>query len=408
MDSFVARQPIFDSDLNVYAYELLYRSSRVKNSFDFNTNLDLASSKVIMDSFHDIGLEKITGGKKAFVNFTSHLLEINAATLFPNQTLIIEVMENIAPTADVLENLKKLRGMGYKIALDRYEYFPDNCSLLDVADIIKIDFMSLDTDRIKNTIAHVDLRRTKLLAERVESQRDFEFAKSIGFTMFQGYFFETPSIISGKGIDPMKMNCIKLTQLVWQKNGDLNYKKLADIIKQDLALSYKILRLVNTMHYEQRHEITDIKQALVILGEKDIRKWVSLIAMAGYVKGRPDELMRKSLVRARFMELYAIKRGMPQNDSDMMFLTGMFSLLDVILQRPMQELLFKLSIPEKVESALTTEKGEAADLLNYLRVSGKGDWDAAAKIYARFPQPVPDLQKLHFEAIEWCNTVMNT
>ena len=404
MRNFIARQPVFDMHMDVYAYELLYRHDDINNFFNEDVGEDQASSETIMESFQGMGIEKITNGRRAFVNFTFNLIEQDVATLFPKEFLIIEVLENVAPSPSVVQKIRNLKQMGYMIALDDFAaYSPDFRELIELADIIKIDFLQLTLPAITEIVSCFDLTRVKLLAEKVETLESYEAAKELGFTLFQGFFFSKPVIISGRRMDPLKINYIPLVRRVNQE--ELDFPRLAKVIRRDVALSYKMLKLVNSSSYGQRGEIKDIQDALVLLGEEEIRKWISRVAMTGCGDGKPDELIHESMIRARFMEVFGTQYGMAQ-DVEVLFLTGLFSLIDAVMELPMKEVMASLCVPEVVEEALVYGRGKAADLLRVFCAYEQGDWEESAKLCEAFNVPGGRLPELYVDAVRWCDEMM--
>ena len=404
MKNFIARQPIFDMHMDVYAYELLYRRDDTHNFFDDDgVGKDQATSETVMESFQGVGLEKITGGRRAFINFTFNLIEQDVATLFPKEHLIIEVLEDTPPSLSVVEKLRALKEMGYLIVLGHQAFRDDRRALLELADIIKIDFLALSAQEIRDMLGRFDLRGVRLLAEKVETLDMFETSKSLGFTFFQGYFFAKPIIVSTRRMDPLRINYLQLVRRVNQE--ELDFTRLAKVIRRDVALSYKMLKLVNSTYYGRRSEIMDIKHALVILGEKEIRKWISLVAMVGCSEKKPDELIRESMMRARFMEIFGMQYGMAQ-DIEALFLTGLFSLIDVVMETPMDELIASLSVPEAVEEALVCGKGKAAELLRVICTYEQGDWEESARLCEALQVPSGRLPELYMDAVRWCNEML--
>ncbi len=397
MDSFIARQPIFDKTMKVYAYELLYRSNESDNYFSASDSADHASSRIMMDTFSDIGIEKITGGKLAFVNFTENLLEQNIATLFPKKTLVVEVLETVTPGPEVLEQLRALKADGYRIALDDFEYGPQFKDFVALANIIKIDFLAQSLEEIRSDIAKFPKKGITLLAEKVENNEMYEAAKEMGFELFQGYFFEKPVILTGRSVDPLKISYLQLMRSVWER--ELDFEEVAKVIKRDVALSYKLLRLVNSVHYARRREIKDIMHAMVMLGEAEVRKWVSLIVMVGCGDNKPDELIRGSMLRAFFMEDLGKRMHLRREQADVLFLTGLFSLIDVMMDTSMEDVMSRLSVPVEVEEALVGEEGMAGEMLHMVRAYEQGRWDESQAIFGKYAVKDATLPELYLEAV---------
>lgn len=370
MDIFLARQPIFNTKQNAYAYEILYRSGYI-NSFS-GIEADEASSKVIIDTFQTFGIKNLTNGKPAFINFSENLIKEQIATLFPNDILVVEVLETVNPDENIIEKCKSLKKWGYTIALDDFVYKPEYEALLDFADIIKIDFVNSKRADIEKIITSLKNRHIVFLAEKVETHEEFEYAKRLGFTLFQGFFFSRPEILTTSRLSPLKVNYLQLVSKVNQV--EINFDEIAEIISRDLSLTYNLLMLVNSAAFGLRKKINFVKQAIVIIGEKNIRKWVTLIALIGMGEDKPDEVVRLSLIRARFAELISHITKF-KNRSDDLFLTGLFSLLDVILDRPLSETLNDVNAPHDVRDALLNKSGEFGSIYKIILLYEKGQWE---------------------------------
>lgn len=370
MDVFLARQPIFNSSQNAHAYEILYRSGYT-NSFS-GVEADEASSKVIIDTFQSFGIKNLTSGKPAFINFSENLIKEQIAMLFPNDTLVIEVLETVNPDESIIEKCKLLKKRGYTIALDDFVYKPEYEALIDFADIIKIDFIVSSRSEIEKTVSRLKNRPLVFLAEKVETHEEFEYAKKLGFSLFQGFFFSRPEILTTSRLSPLKANYLQLVSKVNQL--EINFDEIAVIISRDLSLTYNLLRLVNSAAFGLRKKINSVKHAIVIIGEKDIKKWVTLIALIGMGQDKPDEVVRLSLIRARFAELIS-QMTKYKNRSDDLFLTGLFSLLDVVLNKPLSEILKDVNAPQDVKNALLNKSGDFGSIYKIILFYEKGLWE---------------------------------
>ncbi|GHU60357.1 hypothetical protein FACS1894171_1480 [Clostridia bacterium] len=403
MNFFVARQPIFDSKMRVYAYELLYRSAQYTNSFNEELNPDMASSEIMIESFLSMGIDKLTGDKRAFVNFTEALLKQNVATLFPKQSLVVELLETIDPTDEVIEASKLLKRNGYTLALDDFVLSEEYMPLVEIADIIKIDFLLSSLEEIKEIIARVDTKKTRLLAEKIETQEMFDLAKELGFAYFQGYFFSRPVILSDRKLSPLKFNYLNLMRYV--NRPEMDFGRVASAIRHDMSLSYKLLRLVNSAYFGFRNEIKDIKHALSILGTNEIKKWVSLISMMGIQDGKPDEIIRMSMIRARFLELMGAEINLGAS-SENLYLTGLFSLIDVITEHPKEEILEQLYLPDIITKTLLENTGSIARALELIVHYERGCWDEAMKLATSFGIGGEYVIRYYFNSVTWCNSLI--
>jgi EAL and modified HD-GYP domain-containing signal transduction protein len=404
MESFVARQPIFDKQNEVYAYELLYRKDRVKNAYDENVDADQASTRTIINGFVEIGLEKLTNGRKAFVNFTEKLLLDNIPALLPPQYLVVEVLENIKPTPEVLQACTKLKRAGFKIALDDFIICDENLVFLDYADIIKVDFITTSLEDIVNFIKYLrekkrdPSRPLQLLAEKIESNEMYDIAVRMGFHYFQGYFFSKPVIVAGRSINPMAINRLRLMQISMKPNFE--FQELADVIRQDVALSFRLLKLVNSAYFAFSAVVGNIQQALVILGSIEVKKWVGLMCLMEVNPDKTIEITRMSLVRARFLELLAPKVGKAA-DSEDLYLMGMFSLMDVMMDSPMDEILAQMNLDDAVTKPLLEQSGDFYEMLRIIEEYERGEFDTAVERAKRFGLDEGDLMHSYVESLQW-------
>lgn len=399
----VASQPIFNTKTEIFGYELLYRAGSDSTSFDA-LDPDKATKDVLVTAFSDIGIEEITGGKKAFVNFTADLVLDEVPFMLSNNILIVELLENIAPTAEVLKACGKLKEKGYLIALDDFVYSEAYEPLLDLADIVKIDFLSTDKNQIERLIRKVNKGRRKiLLAEKVETYEELEFAKSMGFTLFQGFFFCRPKITSSKSIDTLKIS--KLMLLKYIADPNVSFYDLANVIKRDVVLSYRLLKIVNSAYYGLKYSVTGILHALTILGLDEIRRWVSLIILSEIKTSKPNELIRTALVRGMFMEKLAVQLK-KRKQRDEYFMVGLFSLAEAIMDSPMESILKQSHLSPEISAPLSTGQGHLADLLNVVINIEMARWDETRAIADRYGITMRTVSKLYIDSMVGANRLM--
>lgn len=401
MDVFLARQPIFDVNHSIYGYEILYRSGGADNYFDPNTDENFASSQVIVDTFQSFGLENITNLKPAFINFPTDLVEQGIATLFPKEYLVVELLESIRVTPRLVQKCKELAKAGYLIALDDFVYHPRFEPLLDLVNIIKVDFLKSSSSQILQVKEKVKGRNIVLLAEKIETWEDFRLAEQLGFTMFQGYYFSKPEMLTTSRLSPLEINHFRLVSKV---NEDvIDFKAIADIISHDVSLTYNLLKLVNSAAFGMRQRITSVQQALVVLGEIEMKKWLTLIAFQGLSMSKSAAPISMSLIRARFGETLA-KQTLFINDKDEIFLVGLFSLLDVLLQRPMWQILEEINAPTAIRDAILYCKGPYATIYRAVLSYEKGEWDSVERATKELGLGSRVLTDAYIEAVEWQRT----
>ena len=404
MDTFVARQPIFDTQNDVYAYELLYRKDAARNFFDTASDPDQASKHTLINSFMDIGLDKLTGGRKAFVNFTEHLLLDGIPELLSPELLTVEILENIVPTPEILDACARIKRSGFQIALDDFVFSELNHAFFDYADIIKVDFLLTPLSDIADLVKILCDRQAskkqpiRLLAEKIENKDVFNTALEMGFEYFQGYYFSKPVIVAGRSLSPTTINRMRLLQLSVKK--DFCFDDVADVIKQDVALSYRLLQFVNSANFGFRKVISNIQQALVVLGTAEVRKWMALICLIELNQDKTPELTRMSLIRARFLELIAPFTG-NERRTETFYLLGMFSLMDAIMEMPMTEVFSQIHVEESVSDPLISRSGGDYELLRLIELYEHGDFETATAQAEALSLPKNKLAEAYLEAVQW-------
>jgi c-di-GMP-related signal transduction protein len=370
MEIFVARQPIFDKRNKVFGYELLYRSS-LTNSYHHN-NGDQATISVIMNSFAVIGMDVLTGGSKAFINFTKNLLGSNIASVLPPELVVIEVLEDVEVSPEVIAACKRLKQRGFLLALDDFVLKNDLKPLIEFADIIKVDFMKTASSERRVLLREIASDQVKFLAEKVETMADYQEALRLGYKYFQGYFFSRPMVMSGRDIPDYKLTYLRIMQEI--NRPEFDFEQLENIIKHNVSISYKLLRLINSVFFGLHSQVNSIRNALVLLGVKEIKKWVTLIALRGMAEDKPNELVITALIRAHLCEALADKVGIADRKPDL-FLLGMFSLIDALLDRSMEESLRGIPVAEEIRGALLGEANNLRKVLDLVIFYEKGDWD---------------------------------
>ncbi|MCL2496211.1 MAG: HDOD domain-containing protein, partial [Clostridiales bacterium] len=359
--------------------------------------------RVVMESFYTIGLTSMTGGKPAFINFTSTILLENIAILFPKEQLVIELLEDIEPTAEIVNACRDLCHNGYTLALDDFVYRRELEPLIQLCKIIKFDFLAMPLPQVSDTLKQINIAGKLLLAEKIESVEMFQKAADMGFKLFQGYFFCKPVTLASKSITPLKAHYALLLREA-NEGPYMNFRKLANIILGDVALSYKLLRMVNSAYYALPTEVVDIMYALTILGTEDIRKWIFLMAIMDMCSDKPDELIRMSMIRGRFMEQIKQYCRLPYS-SESIFLTGLFSLLDVMMEQPMHTALNNMPLASEVLKTLVEHEGPLFDLLRLVISLEQGAWDEADKLSSLFSLSSKQVANEYLEAVKWCNEI---
>lgn len=402
MEHFIARQPIFDKHGKVYAYELLFRSG-LHNYFDAADH-DQAAASVIANSSLLFGLNEMSGGALVFINCTHKVLVEDFMTVLPKEQAVVEVLETVTPDAEIIAACQRLKRQGYILALDDFVYHDNYEPLLDLADIIKVDFLESDVEEQARLAKVMIPRGIKMLAEKVETHEVYEEAKKMGYQLFQGYFFSKPVIISRKDIPTNKIQFLRILKDIYAE--DIDFQKLAKTIQSEVSLSYKLLKLINSAAFALRHKVTNILQALSLLGIREIRNWVSLLSVSAMADDKPAELVVSSLVRAKFCEQLSGSCGLSSRDTDL-FLLGLFSLLDVIMSRPLSEILQEITIEDDIRDALIGEEGTMRTILDLIIAIEKADWDQVSSLSAQLNIDEQPLNEAYMDAIQWAHKIYN-
>lgn len=351
MDVFVARQPIFDQDKQLFAYELLFRSgtSNVFPEIDGET----ATSNLLSSSFFTVGIERISAGKRVFINFTEELLRQGTAEMFPAEKIIVEVLENVTPSAEVIDSCRRLIDHGYTLALDDFVYYQNLEPLIELAEIIKIDFRLTSTEDIERIVHDLRSCNCRLLAEKIETYQEFEQALAMGFSYFQGYFFAKPEVLRNKDLPSSHLTVMKLICEI--NRVELDIDKLDHLINQDVSLSYKLMNYLNSSHFLREKPLSSTREAIISLGVAGVRTFISLIAAGSLAAEKPQELIKTSIIRARFLEQIGVELELNGQD---FFMLGLFSLLDAMLDNSMAAVLEKLPLANEVREALIHHRGQ--------------------------------------------------
>lgn len=396
VDTFIARQPIFDRNEKVYAYELLFRSS-LQNMFT-SPDPDKATSNVIVDAFFLRGIESITGGKRAFINATRDVLVKEYMTLLPKDLSVVEVLETVDPDAEVIEACRKLKKAGYLLALDDFIFEERFRPLVEIADIIKVDVLASGAAERQALIQEFGPHGIRFLAEKVETREMFQEVLDLGYSYFQGYFFSKPVVVAGKDIPGFKLNYLQILREIHQP--ELDFGQIENIIKREMSLSYKLLRYINSAFFSWASKVDSLKRALVLLGEREVKKWISLVALANMGNDKPEELVVQAIVRAKFCESLAPKVGMARRSQDL-FLMGMFSLVDAIVDQPLPDILRGMPLNEDIKAALVGEDNPLRHVYECALAYEKGDWDMLTQRASQLGLNEAEIPQLFLEAVNW-------
>ena len=401
VDVFVARQPIFHRDLQVYGYELLYRGGQ-ENAFD-GTRSDVATARVIANFVLTIGTDQLLNGKPAFLNFDATLLTLEYAALLPAHSAVVEIRENTSPNTDILALCGLLKGRGCSFALDDVSSIEQVAPWRGIVDIVKVDFPKTNEAMRARILAACKESKIRTVAEKVETQTDFELAAGQGYDYFQGFFFARPTIFKRRAVPDSKVLLLQLLREVSAE--DVDFDTVEKLLQRDAALVYKLLRYINSPLFGWRAKIKSLPHAMALLGQEELRKWICLLLVAGLGQDAVPELLVKSLVRARFAELVASQMRLGIRPPSA-FLLGLLSHLDALLHCPMEEALAGLRLETELTNALlgrSQPRDTLGRLYSLFRAYEAADRTRIFAIAQEFRISVPDLRELYLKAVAWAD-----
>jgi len=402
----VARQPILDRQQKLYGYELLFRSDGVTNAFN-GTEAGTATMHVLSNTLMSIGAEKLLGGKKAFVNFDHRLLLENMYLALPRESLVIEILETVEPTRDLVTLCRSIQEQGYALALDDFTDAPGFAPLARMANVIKVDLRLTSRAEQERVLRAYKSRGVLMLAEKVETQAEFEWARGVGFDLFQGYFFARPTLVRSRQIPASKAVCLQLLRETRQV--DLDLKRIRRLIREDVSLTYQLMRYANSAAFQRGTRYTSITRVLLVMGENNIRRWVALATLPMLATNKPNELMKLSLVRASFCERLAQLAEAPNPNEA--FLMGMFSLLDALIDQPLEEALRNLDLGKDVAAALlgdAREQGFLPSLYRLVHGYEEGRWNEVEEASQQCGIAFPAIGEAYLESTAWAAQILHS
>lgn len=389
---YVARQPIFDRDEKVFGYELLFRNG-LENAFSGDPD---EASRATLDRSLLIGLDVLCDGRRAFVNCTRDTLVKGLVTLLPSTSTVVEVLESVPPDPEVLSACRSLKEAGYMIALDDFVASDPREPLAEVADIIKVEMQLTSEEQQKELIRKFGPWRCRLLAEKIETQRDFLRARDLGFVYFQGYFFRRPEMLNTHDMPANQLNYLRMLQEV--SRPELDVPALEKLIKAEASICYRLLRYLNSAVFGLKKEIHSVRHALSMLGDRDVRKWVRLMAAVGASQNKTTDLVLSALVRGRFGEL--LEPLVPHGQSDL-FLLGLLSLVDAMLEMPMADVLEKIPLDSATKAVLLGYPSLLRPVFQLVLAHESGEWEAAAELSENLHLNPEEVAGYYWQAQQW-------
>jgi c-di-GMP-related signal transduction protein len=393
---FVARQ-LLTKDEKVFGYELLFRDG-VENFFCSSD--PEAASRSTLDTSMLMGLDLLCDGRRAFINCTREMLLKDYVTLVPSNQTVVEILETVPPDDLVMAACQRLKEAGYMIALDDFAIDDPRAPLTEVADIIKVDLKRTTPAECAAMIKRYGPWRCRMLAEKVETREEFVAASKAGFVYFQGYFFRRPEVLATHEVPANRINYVRMLQTV--SKPELDPREIEDAIKSEASLCYRLLRYLNSAVFGFANEIHSVRHALAMLGEREVRRWVRLVVTLAAGQGKSSELVLSALVRARFCELLSPK--IQHGESDL-FLLGLLSMMDAILEIPMPEVLDRVPIDQETKALLLGGTGRLRPLYQLMLARESGDWQNAAELSKSLHLSDGEVAEAYWSAMQWARQV---
>ncbi|HEU5349985.1 MAG TPA: HDOD domain-containing protein [Terracidiphilus sp.] len=394
---YVARQPILDLRQRVVAYELLSRTGP-ETAFHGDRR---RASREMLDNLVLFGLNRLTGGRTAFVNCTAEVLTEQLVEILNPEKTVLEILENVEPTAEVIEACRRVKAHGFRLALDDFEWRDELEPLVELADYVKVDVLKSGARERRALAGRLEGRRVNRLAEKVETQREFEQAREDGFTFFQGYFFCRPTLLPSQKVPANQAYHFRILHLL--REEPIDFHKVGAMVKRDAALTFRLLRLANSPLYGMRQEVQSVEMAMVAIGEEAFRR-LAMLAIAGELSaGRPAEVLRIALVRARFCEQAAPLNRLEPTEQ---YLLGLLSLLPAMLRIPMESAVEVLPVRDEIRHALCGGKGPERTLLGWMEAHEHGDWPRCEMLARDAVLNEAVLARAAREAVVWVEQMM--
>ncbi len=392
---FIGRQPIINRNKKIFGYELLFRNSMI-SSADVLNNIK-ATASVIINALNNVGLKRLIGEKKGFINVDAEILESGIFDLLPKENMILEILETVELTSNMVELCRRLRDEGYQLALDDFIYSEPLSPVMSTANYVKLDLPMYNRQSLTEVVSQLKNYSVKLLAEKVETKEDFEFCYSLGFDYFQGYFFAKPSIVTVKSLSPAQLVLIELSRSLSRED---EFHTIEALFKKNPELNYKLLKFMNSAAFYTTEKITSVRQSLALLGYRNLQKWVTLLLFAGEGGDfRLSPLLERAALRGRIMELLAKKISNDPVTADSAFMTGVLSLIDILLEIPIANILNEFNLSQDINDALIRREGFLGTLVLIVEMLEQEKFDLIQQMLSKYDVTLEDLFSMEIDAI---------
>lgn len=393
---FIGRQPIMDAQQRIIGYELLFRDHAQATSANIADDL-VAGAQMLVNTLNNMGAEWLFGEKIAFLNVTASVLHSEYLELLPAKRIVLEILEDVEPTPELVERLKALKQTGFTLALDDYDGNPAFDPLLGMVTYIKIDLLRIPADKLPELVARARKFPVKLIAEKVETQTTFNTCNALKFDFFQGFYFAHPETLTARVINPGQALVLDLLNKV---RANVEIGEIEKGFKRDVALSFKLLRYINSVGFGLSCEIQSIRHALAILGYQQLYRWLTLLVVTANEGATPPALMKTAVTRGRLTELLG-QDFLDKAERDNLFIVGIFSLLDAMLEMPMDQILDKLILPDPITDALLHRDGIYGPFLQLSEACESSDIAHIRELAERLTLDPERVNAAHIQALAW-------
>ena len=401
MEILIGRQAILDRRNRTYGYELLYRETITKNESKTDLNGNTATGRVIVNAFLNLGIDKLVKKGRVFINFTRDLIIDRVWEMLPKEKVVIEVLEDVMAEEEILKSLSDAKKQGYKIALDDFVFLEHLEELVELADIIKVDFLELPRDKIVKEAEKYKKFNAILLAEKVETEQDHKFALELGFELFQGFYFTKPVIEQKRELAPYHANILKALKIVNDPNSEI--EDLIDIISSDLYLNTKLLSMINSPYFGIKTTVKTAKKAISLLGFKKTKEWLNILLISRLAEDKPQELAVISTVRARFSKLLSKPLGLNEDDA---YYLGLYSLIDAILCTDIKQILKEIDfLDNEVKDALLGKENSYREPLDFIINYENGYFERVEEFIKAHKLDKENLNKLFIDAVQFADSI---
>ncbi|NHR04812.1 HDOD domain-containing protein [Chromobacterium haemolyticum] len=396
--AFIGRQAVLNRNQQLIGYELLFRPSGEASGVGKHTELQ-ADTQVLVNTLNNMGTSWLIGSKLAFINIGEAMLSSDFLELLPPRRVILDISPRIVPSNELLSRARHLRSLGFGISLDDFSFESPAAAFLELANYVKLDIQHQDTNRFQMLASRLRSYPVIRIAERVETHAQFHLCKELGMDGFQGFYFAKPETLSAKVIHPSFRNTLELLNLL---RLDADIRDVEQVLKRDLALSYKLLRYVNSAAAGLNTSISSFSHAVTVLGYQKLYRWLTLLLVTASDEGHaPPALQKTAVTRGRFMELLGKAHGERHDTCDNLFIIGMFSLLDVLFDMPMANIIEHLQLPESITEALLHEKGTMSRFLKLVKACEDGQLAGVPELCAQLNLSSEQFNQAHVSALAW-------